>query len=108
MIKFSSLEEVHAFINQNPQSFLYFSRKDCGVCHALLPKVENLLKNFPNIAFGMIDVEKIREASGDFSIFTVPALLFFVEGKEYIREARFVQMERLKEKLNKIVQLYEE
>lgn len=108
MIELSTLDEINSFIERNPLTFLYFSRMNCGVCHALLPRVEEMLKNYPRIAFGYIKVDKVEETAGRFSIFTVPVLLFFVEGKESIREARFVHMDILKEKLNKIVQLYEE
>lgn len=107
MMKLASLDEVNTFIEQNPLAFIYIARKDCGVCHALLPQVEKLLENYPHIAFGVIDAEKVKDVAGRFSVFTVPVLLFFVEGKEYFREARFVHMDILKEKMNKIVRLYE-
>ncbi|MDI3477356.1 MAG: hypothetical protein PWQ59_881 [Thermoanaerobacterium sp.] len=34
-----------------------------------------------------------------FSIFTVPTVLLFAEGKEVIREARFISMDMLEEKI---------
>lgn len=106
MFKLSSLDEVNAFIEQNPLSFLYISRKDCGVCHVLLPQLEKLLENDFRIALGLIDAEEVKEIAGRFSVFSVPALLFFVEGKEFLRQTRFVHTDLLKEKINKIVGLY--
>jgi len=107
LIKLSSLDEANSFIEQNPLAFLFISRTDCGVCHALLPQVEKLLESDHRIALGSIDAEEVKEIAGRFSVFSVPALLFFVEGKEYFREAGIVHMDLLKEKIGKISRLYE-
>lgn len=102
MTELTSLDNVKQFIANNQLSFLYISRTDCGVCHALLPQVEELLKNFPKIKLGHINADHLEEVAGQFSIFTVPSLLMFVDGKEYIREARFVHMHSLEDQINKI------
>ncbi|WP_235753896.1 thioredoxin family protein [Psychrobacillus sp. INOP01] len=76
-------------------SFLYVSRNNCGVCHAILPQLKDLLKEFPLIQLGHINADDVEEIAGRLSVLTVPALLLFVDGKEIIREARFVQMQSL-------------
>jgi thiol-disulfide isomerase/thioredoxin len=72
------------------------------VCHALLPQVEEVLKEFPKIKSGVVNAGDITEVAGYLSIFTVPALLLFVDGKETLREARFIHIEPFREKLKKI------
>lgn len=99
-----SLDEMEAFIQENKLAFLYFSQPNCSVCHGLFPQVEQMLQKYPNIAKGKMDVSKVPEVAGQYSILTVPVLLLFVEGKEYIREARIVQMQKLN---NKISIIYE-
>ncbi|WP_175615312.1 thioredoxin family protein [Piscibacillus halophilus] len=83
-------------------SFLYISRKGCSVCHSLLPQVQYLMDQYPQIELGHIDVHDVPEVAGRFSIFTVPVLILFVDGKEYLREARIVQMNQFDEKVRKI------
>lgn len=102
MNNLTSLTSVEKFIGDHPLSFLYVSRTNCGVCHAILPQLEDLLKEFPLIQLGHINADDIEEIAGHFTIFTVPALLLFVDGKEVIREARFVHMQSLQEKISKI------
>ncbi|MBS4220969.1 thioredoxin family protein [Bacillus sp. FJAT-49711] len=102
MITFTSLTSVEKFIKDYQFSFLYVSRTNCGVCHAILPQVQELLKKFPLIQLGHINADELEEIAGRFSIFTVPALLLFVDGKEMIREARFVHMQSLEERISKI------
>ncbi|WP_156856084.1 thioredoxin family protein [Oceanobacillus sp. AG] len=97
-----SIREIDDFIESHPLSFLYISRTNCSVCHALLPKVQSLLENYPQIHPAHINADDVEAVAGRFSIFTIPVLLLFVEGKEYIREARIVHMDLLEEKLDKI------
>ncbi|HAA63947.1 MAG TPA: thioredoxin, partial [Thermoanaerobacter sp.] len=45
-------------------------------------------------------------ASGKFSVFTVPTVIVYVDGKEAIREARFISMDTLEEKISKYYSLF--
>ncbi|MGM8365036.1 thioredoxin family protein [Virgibacillus sp. W0181] len=90
------------FIQKQTLAFLYISRPNCSVCHSLLPQVEQLLENYPKIQAAHIDASEVEAVAGRFSIFTVPVLLLFVGGKEYIREARIVHMQKLDERIDKI------
>ncbi|GAB3807162.1 thioredoxin family protein [Virgibacillus kimchii] len=101
-IELTSISETEAFIADHPLTFLYISRHNCSVCHGLLPQVKELLDQFPDIQPGHIIADDVEEVAGRFSVFTVPVLLLFVEGKEYIREARIVHMDLLEEKIKRI------
>lgn len=98
----TTIEAVEDFIHDNKLSFLFISQPNCSVCHGLLPQVQALMANYPEIHLGHINASEVTEVAGRFSIFTVPVLLLFVEGKEYIREARIVHMDLLEEKIDKI------
>lgn len=98
----NSIEMIDAFTEENELSFLYISRTNCSVCQALLPQVQELMEDYPEIKLGYINADDVPEVAGKFSIFTIPVLLLFYEGKEYIREARIVHMELFDEKINKI------
>ena len=60
------------------------------------------MMNYPEIKPGHINAAEVPEVAGAFSVFTAPVLLLFVEGKEYIREARIVQLDLFEEKIDKI------
>jgi thiol-disulfide isomerase/thioredoxin len=100
----TNIEGVKEFIRKHPLSFLYISSPNCSVCHGLKPQVQNLMEKYPKVSLGFVNTQKIPEIAGLLSIFTVPALLFFVEGKEYIREARIVHLDLFDEKVDKIYQ----
>ncbi|WP_227872467.1 thioredoxin family protein [Jeotgalibaca ciconiae] len=100
------MEEVQSFIKNHHFALVYISRINCSVCHAVLPQVQNLLADFPEIQMIKADADQIPTVAGEFSVFTVPAILLFVNGKEMIRKARFVVMGELEHQLRQIVTNY--
>ncbi|MCM3609992.1 thioredoxin family protein [Planococcus sp. MERTA32b] len=60
------------------------------------------MNDFPDIQTRIANAGDIPEIAGHFSIFTVPVLILFTDGKEMLREARFVHVEEFKMKVSKI------
>ncbi|MCM3573964.1 MULTISPECIES: thioredoxin [Mesobacillus] len=60
------------------------------------------MKDFPKIETGLVNAGKVEEIAGFLMAFTVPVLVLYADGREYLREARFVQVEKLREDLNRI------
>lgn len=100
--KISSINMADQFIKEHQLAFLYISRPDCSVCHGLLPQVRELMEKYPKIHLGHINAGEVEEVASKFSVFTVPVLLLFVDGKEYLREARIVHMQLLEDKMDRI------
>lgn len=98
----TTINEIEQLIDKNQFAFIYIIQPNCSVCHGLQPQIEHILQQYPNIQSCQVDISKVPEAAGKYTVFTAPALLLFVNGKEYIREARFVQTNLLKEKIAKI------
>lgn len=97
-----SMQSVEEHIKENKLAFLYVTMPNCSVCHGLLPQIETMLAQYPLIEARQIDASEVPAFAGQFQIFTAPVLLLFVEGKEYIREARIVQTAKLDENIAKI------
>ncbi|WP_438497022.1 thioredoxin family protein [Paenibacillus sp. IHBB 3054] len=104
----ASIREAEDFLEENELSFLYVSRPDCSTCHALLPKLKELLSRYPLIRFGHIDASKVEEVAGKFLILSAPTMLLIIGQKEYLREDRFVRFDVLKEKLDHIYRMFNE
>ncbi len=73
----------------------YFSRPECGVCAAIKPKVIEMLGNYPGIESYYVDLDRVPEAVGQLSLFTIPGILLFLGGHELVREARYISMDTL-------------
>ena len=72
------------------------------------PKVEGILGKYPEIKSVYIDVEQSPEIGIKHSIFTIPAILFFTEGKETIREARYISIKDIDMKVSRYYELIKE
>lgn len=101
-----TLEQVDNFLTNHPLALLFISQTGCSVCHGLLPQVQELLEDYPEVQMGHINADQLEAITGHYSIFTVPVILLFVDGKEYLREARIVHMDLFEEKLSKIYNGY--
>ena len=80
---------------------VYFSGNSCSVCHALQPKIKFLLRQFPKIKYIEIEVENHVETAAQYQIFTVPAILLYIDGKEAIRELRHISVHQLENKISR-------
>jgi len=98
-----TLDEFNSLISSSRAVALYFSTPDCNVCKVLKPKlIEMLEEEFSLINFVYVDCEKAKELAAQNSIFSVPTILFFFDGKEYIRKARFVNLDELRDEIDRI------
>ncbi|HON14495.1 MAG TPA: thioredoxin family protein [Treponema sp.] len=89
MQSISSLDEFHHIISQEPAVLFYCSTATCGVCTSIKPKIIKLMnEEFPKMKLFYIDIEALPELRGQLSVYSVPAILGFFNGKELIREAR--------------------
>ncbi|UQZ33427.1 thiol reductase thioredoxin [Paenibacillus sp. PK3_47] len=102
----TSIQEVEVFLQRHELSFLYISKPNCSICHALLPKLKEFLSHYPLICLGHIDASTVEEVAGHFMILSAPMMLVFIEQKEYLREDRFVRFEELKRKLDQLYEAY--
>ncbi|MDN4493044.1 thioredoxin family protein [Ureibacillus aquaedulcis] len=106
LTELTSLEMVEEFLEKHEMSLLYFSTPDCSTCHAILPKLRELLDEYPLIHLGHIDASQLKAVAEKFLILSAPIMLLMIDGKEYVRGDRFVRFELLKEKLDQIYNLY--
>ncbi|KAB7705383.1 thioredoxin [Bacillus aerolatus] len=102
MEQITTMPVLQEKLNENHLALLYISRPGCSVCHAVLPQVENVLTNYPKVSSFHVNADDIPQVAGEFSVFTIPAVLFFVDGKEMFRKARFIPMEELNNQIKKI------
>lgn len=98
----SLVSEIEQVIRVTPALLLYVSREGCNVCRELKPKIIKLLiAEFPKMEFRYLDIGSLKEAAGALSVFSVPAILIYFEGKEFFREGRNLGVGQLREKIHR-------
>lgn len=96
-----SRELIEEVVGKNEMVLVYFGSGNCGVCVDLKPKMIHLLKQYPNIKGIYVDVEKSHKVGIAYNFFTIPGILLFIEGKETIREARYISIDDLDKKVSR-------
>ncbi len=76
-----------------------FVSEKCGVCHSIEPQLKEVLKEY-TIPLIEIDITKDQWTSGQHRVFTVPTILVFAEGKEILRESRFIDLHKVERSLD--------
>lgn len=61
----------------------------------MLRKVNGLLENYDYVEKVEILLQDMQEIAGRYAVFTGPTVLLFYNGKEILRESRFISLENL-------------
>lgn len=98
----TSMSQFYQFIQTHDLAVVHVMRDNCSVCHAVLPQIEDILKDYPHAPLGVINQSEVEEIAGSLSIFTVPVDLIFMNGKEMHRQGRFIDMQNFECQLKRM------
>ena len=91
-----NIANIESEIKEHLAVMLYFSAPTCNVCHALKPKLlEAIESNFQEFKIISIDVSKSQEIAAHFSVFAIPTVLIFLDGREFLRKSRHMSVEEV-------------
>ena len=91
-------DDLKQFMVDEKQVILYFSSRDCNVCHAVFPKLMDIVNDHP-IKVVKINIDEHVEIAGQLLVFTVPTILMMDDGREILRESRFVDLQKVERTL---------
>lgn len=98
-------ETLEKLIKENEMVLAYFGSKSCSVCNVMKPKLEKILKSYPKIKSFEVNVQKSQKTAAAYNVFTIPAILVFIDGKETIREARYISIQEINNKISRYYNL---
>lgn len=99
MEQIDSMDTIHELIENSEMLLVYFGSNSCGVCVDIKPKIVKLLEKYEKIKCVHVDVNESVDIAAQNNIFIIPAVLVFINGKETIREARFISIDNLSDKI---------
>jgi thioredoxin-like negative regulator of GroEL len=107
MIDLLNKEDFEGFIQNNEASLIYFSTPQCNVCKVLKPKIIELINaEFPKIKLGYVNTEALASIAAQNRIFTVPTILIFLDGKEFNRKSRNINLAEFKYEIERPYKLF--
>lgn len=105
MTEIYNKQEMDRAIEDNQFALFYLSRPSCGVCKSLKPKIEAIADQYSTLKQFYVNLENDESIIGQYSIFTIPGILVFVDGKESIREARYFSVGEIDSRLQRISEM---
>ena len=77
-------------LNSNKHVLIDFFADWCGPCQRILPVLEEIARENPDIKVGKINVDEQPELASKFRVYTIPAL-FVIKNGQVIEQAIGVQ-----------------
>ncbi len=99
------MDEIKNNIKNTPISLLYLTTKDCNICKVLKPKIKSLISNYNLVQGFYYELDEKPALKGEFSVFAVPTILLFIEGKEALRYSRNIDLFDLKLKIERFIEI---
>jgi thioredoxin 1 len=97
-----TLETIESTLRSESAVALYFSAPSCNVCHALKPKLFSAIEaNFPRFHVISVDISETPEIASHYSVFAIPTLLIFLDGREFLRKSRNMSVEGVIEEIRR-------
>ncbi|HFO9584579.1 TPA: thioredoxin family protein [Listeria monocytogenes] len=81
-------------VNEFSNVLIYTYSPTCNVCHADLPKIEDMVNN-QNFTSFKVNIKEVPELAGQLTLFSSPTVILFNEGKEYHRQVRLIDFKEL-------------
>ncbi len=93
------METVNELISKDLAIFVV-KTETCSVCVPIEQRLSQILENYEGLEYHVIYQDHFPEFSGQHLVFSVPTILFFSEGKEVLRESRFVDFNKVERTLS--------
>lgn len=93
----SSLDEALL----KPMTLVVTKTHTCSVCQNIIPYIKERVPGFDQLNLIEIYMDDFDELKGKFMVFTVPTVMFYHEGKEILRESRFINTD----KINRLIEM---
>ena len=106
MIELNRVEDIKKMIATEDMLLLYFGNHVWGVCVDLEPKVRKMLGEYEKISSAYIDVDKNMDLAARYSMFVIPGILFYIQGKEFIRDAGTLSVPKLKSEIDRYYHMF--
>lgn len=94
---------IKNMIEKHEALLIYFFSPGCVTCNSLRPKVEEMTTTrFPNLKLLSVDASKSPLATSEAGVYSAPTIIVYFDGKEYIRESKYISVDQLEKKISRI------
>ena len=87
--------DFSSFLSSEKICIVQFGSAACAPCHAICQKIDQWTASHPMVSALYIPAETFCALTAQLSIFTVPTILVYVEGKLAIRTGVYFSLEEI-------------
>ena len=98
-------QNLQTALAASPLVVVQFGSASCAPCAALKIKLDAFAAAHPEVSALYVPVEDFPEVSAQNSVFTVPTLLLFAEGKEALRVSGYFGLEAFLGKVERYIEM---
>ena len=80
MIEIKSQEEFDNLIKTNNKVIVDFWAPWCGPCKMVIPLVERLSEELPNVTFAKVNIDEVVDVPTKYNVRSIPTLIKFKDG----------------------------
>lgn len=92
-MKITTMEQLNK-VQTTEFSVILAKSHGCGVCEITKVQLDSLLPKY-NLKIHEVYIDDLPEFRGEHLVFTVPTVLIFSNGKEMLRESRFIDLNKI-------------
>ena len=101
----SHSQDLQAALAASPLVVVQFGSASCAPCAALKIKLDAFASAHPMVSALYVPIENFPEVSAQNSVFTVPTLLLFAEGKEAFRVSGYFGLAAFLSKVERYIKM---
>jgi len=95
-------------MKRNGAVFILFGGAYCSVCQSIRPQLTTMLETqFPRMPGVYVDCEKSPEICAQHSVFTLPVVIAYIDGKKIAEQARAFSIKQLAQSLQRSYEMWE-
>jgi thioredoxin-like negative regulator of GroEL len=101
MKELNTFEQLKEKVDIEEKVLIFITNDFCSVCHADLPRIDKLCEkhNFPAYH---VNITNKPMVAGQFTLFSVPAVILFFKGKEYHRQVHIIDFKELEYRIEEL------
>lgn len=94
--------KIKDYVVDRKAVMIYFFNPGCVACNSLRPRVEEMTKRkFPGMDFIALDASRNPMLTAEAGVYSAPTILVFFDGREYIRESKYISVDQLEGKISR-------
>ena len=98
--------DLKGIIHTTENLLIYFFNDDCAPCMSLRPKVEFMIREkFPLMDMIYVNGTAFQDLIGAYQAYSYPVLIFYFEGKEFLRYSKYVSLKELETSVGRIYRI---